>query len=174
YFIFRIPQKRGLWRRKRITGRGDIVPGSHLYFQHSHNSASLSELTHAERRLWGAIRFERGVDLDFGNPENGDPDRVEVCGQFIAELLSQEDHAGSSVQFRIRGIRVTGILDLRYARISCPIVMHNCHFANAVSLEGARLAVLVFEQCSLPRLDAENIEIDGDFRLNHLKAHGKV
>src|SRR6266571_157900 len=75
---------------RELPGRGDIVPGSHLYLQHSHNSASLSELTHAERRLWGAFRFERGVDLDFGDPESEDPDRVEVCGQFIAELLSQE------------------------------------------------------------------------------------
>jgi len=150
------------------------MPGSHLYLQHCHNSASPSELTHAERRLWAAFRFERGVDLDFGDPESGGPDRAEVCGQFIAELLSQERQAGSSTQFQVRGIHITGILDLRYTRISCPIVMHNCHFANAVSLEGARCTVLVLEQCSLPRLDAENIEIDGDFRLNHLKAYGKV
>jgi hypothetical protein len=159
---------------RELAERGDIVPGGHLYLQHSHNSVSLSELTHAERRLWGAIRFGRGVDLDFGDPESGDPDRVEVCGQFIAKLLSQEFESGSNTQFRVRGIRITGILDLRYARISYPIVMHNCHFANAVSLEGGRFTVLVLEQCSLPRLDAENIEIDGDFRLNHLTAYGKV
>lgn len=63
---------------------------------------------------------------------------------------------------RLRGVRVRGGLDLAHADVPFPISFEGCVFDEPVQLHGAHLPALTFEDCELPALVANGLQVDHD------------
>jgi hypothetical protein len=130
-------------------------------------------LTDAEERVCQA--FSRREKVDFRRPgdagaENGHQWAAErtVRAEVLRNLLlSGTAEEGEITGLLISGARVTGVLDLMYARIEHPIVLRVCHFDHAVILHGAQLRQLNLEWSYLPGLNASRIQVDGVLRSRH-------
>ncbi|MGZ9929938.1 membrane-associated oxidoreductase [Streptomyces sp. NC-S4] len=141
----------------------------------------INDLTPAERRVWEA--FPRGDGVDFRHtPEDSSvdgadwgPDRTLRAEVLRAILLG----AGPVVQGRIPGLKVKGAkivgkLDLRYAVIDHPIRLRDCWFERKPLIYGAQLRALVLGYSTLPGLTASTVRVEVVLRLSCCRIAGPV
>lgn len=129
------------------------------------------ELNAPERRL---IRTAAaGALLDLG--DSGD-DRA-VRAELLVELLSGErpSQNGRVRAVKLRGARITGVLDLEATEVVCPLLLADCRFEEPVSLREAAVPALYLPGCQVPGLAAEQLRTAGNLELNHgFTADGEV
>jgi hypothetical protein len=125
--------------------------------------------TPAEKQLWNAFRAGQVVDLrPNGNPEgSGVTARGAVVrASVIAAILCAEPGPRNNSRLMLWGARITGSLDLSYARIAHPVAFRDCVFDEPIVLAEARLGALTLDGCTFPGIDAPNLEVDGDLGLS--------
>lgn len=83
-------------------------------------------------------------------------------------MLRSDPGAGANPRLVLRGARITGQLDLSYARIAHPIILRECDLDGPVIVSEARLSGLILDGCTLPAIEAPNLELDGDLGLRHV------
>ncbi|MFE7184491.1 membrane-associated oxidoreductase [Streptomyces erythrochromogenes] len=141
----------------------------------------INDLTPAERRVWEA--FPRGDGVDFReHPEDSSvdgagwgPDRTLRAEVLRALLLDAAPAAeGRVAGLKIKGARIVGKLDLRYAVIDHPIRMRDCWFERKPLLYGAQLKALVLGYSTLPGLTAATLRVDVVLRLSCCRITGPV
>ncbi|HKN54568.1 MAG TPA: hypothetical protein VJX66_18860, partial [Amycolatopsis sp.] len=132
------------------------------------------ELSGPEERLWRAVTCGTRVDLRTGNPELDDPGRGEAWGpdrviraEVIAALVlrSVPVEDGNVPSLRLIGARVSGKLDLSFARLVCPVELEGCTFDEGVTLEEATTASVRLVRCRIPYLEAGTITVQGHLEL---------
>ena len=131
-----------------------------------------------EKQLWTAFRAGQQVDLR----RNGKPGRngsvstrgVVVRAKAIAAILSASPGPRSNARLALSGARITGSLDLSYARIEHPITFRDCVFDQPIVLAEARLGALTLDGCEFPGIDAPNLEVDGDLGLSGVSSSRAV
>jgi hypothetical protein len=131
-----------------------------------------------EKQLWAAFRAGQQVDLR----RNGKPGRngsvstrgVVVRAKAIAAILSASPGPRSNARLALSGARITGSLDLSYARIEHPITFRDCVFDQPIVLAEARLGALTLDGCEFPGIDAPNLEVDGDLGLSGVSSSRAV
>ncbi|MFD3547141.1 membrane-associated oxidoreductase [Streptomyces sp. NPDC058655] len=131
----------------------------------------INDLTPAERRVRDA--FPRGERVDFRpDPEedaaDGDgwgPERTVRAEVLTALLLSGPSAAGHVAGLNIRGARITGKLNLKYAVVEHAIRLRGCWFERKPLVYGAQLRALVLSDSALPGLTATSVSIDVVLRL---------
>ncbi|MDR3032767.1 MAG: hypothetical protein LBV78_06615 [Kitasatospora sp.] len=132
----------------------------------------------AEKKLWSAFRSGQQVDLSpNGQPGRGGraaTGRATVRADVIMAMLRGGPGPGHGARLTIRGARITGQLDLSYARIDHPITLRDCVFEQPIALAEARLGTLTLDGSSVPGIQAPNLEVDGDLGLSHVSASGTV
>jgi hypothetical protein len=130
----------------------------------------------AEKKLWSAFRSGQQVDLSpDGKAARGGraaPGRATVRADVIMAMMRAGP--GHGARLTIRGARITGQLDLSYARIDHPITLRDCVFEQPIALAEARLTALTLDGSSVPGIQAPNLEVDGDLGLSHVSASGTV
>ncbi|MFF4013378.1 membrane-associated oxidoreductase [Streptomyces sp. NPDC001717] len=140
----------------------------------------INELTPAERRVWDA--FTRGEGVDFREspdeePTDGaswGPERT-VRAEILQALLATSPSApGQIAGLDVRGVRITGKLDLRYAVIDAPMRIRNCWFERAPTLFGARLRTLNLTDSVLPGLTAGTLRVEVELRMACCRITGPV
>ncbi|WP_412078514.1 membrane-associated oxidoreductase [Streptomyces xanthophaeus] len=141
----------------------------------------INDLTPAERRVWEA--FPRGDGVDFrARPEDSSvdgavwgPERT-VRAEVLRALLLGAAPAveGRVAGLKIKGAKIVGKLDLRYAVVDFPIRMRDCWFERKPLLYGAQLRALVLGYSTLPGMTAGNLRVDVVVRLSCCRITGPV
>ncbi|MFF7648578.1 membrane-associated oxidoreductase [Streptomyces sp. NPDC007983] len=138
------------------------------------------ELTPPERRMWDA--FPTGVAVDFRaapeeDPAEGvdwGPERTVRAEVLRALLLSHPTTAGEVAKVDVRGVRISGQLDLRHGDIASPAHLTHCYFDAAPDLYAARLGELHLWRSVLPGLTAVGAQFEGFVALSECRATGTV
>ncbi|MFE3762639.1 membrane-associated oxidoreductase [Streptomyces sp. NPDC059104] len=141
----------------------------------------ITDLTPAERRVWEA--FPRGDGVDFRElPEDSSVDgagwgpertvRAEVLRALLLGACPAEE--GRVAGLKIKGARIVGSLDLRYAVVDHPIRLRDCWFERKPLLYGAQLKALVLGYSTLPGLTAATVRVDVVLRLSCCRITGPV
>jgi hypothetical protein len=135
---------------------------------------SLLKASPSEQRLLQAVG--EMVDLREGRPEADDPGRADDWGaerivraEFLREILSgaRKSYCGPGARpVRLRGARITGILDLEGVGLVRSVLLQDCYFDEPVNLCEARALAVRLPGCHLPSLQARQLEVRGDLILN--------
>ncbi len=140
----------------------------------------INDLTPAERRIWDA--FPRGERVDFRSQPDEDasdghawgPERT-VRAEVLTDLLLNGSSArGLVAGLNVRGVRITGKLNLKYAVVEHAIRLRGCWFERKPLIYGAQLRALVLSDSALPGLTATSVSIDVALRLPCCKISGPV
>jgi len=95
----------------------------------------------------------------------------QISAKVIAELLLSNTQ-GADRQIRrlhLVGARITGRLDLRYARILCPIIIERCFFEEPVDLSHAQTGLISLEGCRVRSVTGYALRVDGDINCTQLR-----
>ncbi|MFF0436511.1 oxidoreductase [Streptomyces sp. NPDC004327] len=133
------------------------------------------DLTGPERVMWRAYRVGRTCDLREGVAERDDPFAVrEVWGEarsvradVVALLLldGPPARAGRVAALKLRGVRITGVLNLAGGEIRPYVELNGCRFDHEVVLPEAKFGTLRMVECAIPRLEAARLHTAGDLHL---------
>ncbi|GHI84452.1 membrane-associated oxidoreductase [Streptomyces xanthophaeus] len=141
----------------------------------------INDLTPAERRVWEA--FPRGDGVDFrvrrddssADGAEWGPERTVRAEVLRAVLLGAcPAEQGRVPGLKIKGAKIVGKLDLRYAVIDHPIRLRGCWFERKPLVYGAQLRALVLAHSTLPGLTASTARVDVVLRLNCCRITGPV
>jgi hypothetical protein len=132
----------------------------------------------AEKKLWSAFRAGQALDLR-RDGKAGPSGRAAARGtviraETIAAILAAPPGPGGQARLTLRGARITGALDLSYARIEHPITLRECVFDEPIVLAEARLGALTLDGSAFPGLHAPNLEVDSDLGLNQVSSSRMV
>ncbi|MEU8464943.1 membrane-associated oxidoreductase [Streptomyces sp. NPDC029003] len=141
----------------------------------------ITDLTPAERRVWEA--FPRGDGVDFrAHPDDSSVDgagwgpertvRAEVLRALLLGAGPAEE--GRVAGLKVKGAKIVGGLDLRYAAVDHPIRLRDCWFERAPLMYGARLRAVVLGYSTLPGLTAATVRVDVVLRLSCCHITGPV
>ncbi|OKK15238.1 membrane-associated oxidoreductase [Streptomyces sp. CB00455] len=141
----------------------------------------INDLSPAERRVWEA--FPRGDGVDFRDrPDDSSadgagwgPERT-VRAEVIRALLlgSTPAEEGRVAGIKVKGAKIVGDLDLRYAVVDHPVRLRDCWFERAPLLYGAQLRALVLGYSTLPGLTAATLRVEVVLRLSCCRVTGPV
>ncbi|MFI7500121.1 membrane-associated oxidoreductase [Streptomyces sp. NPDC049687] len=129
----------------------------------------IDDLTAAEQRVWRA--FATGAEVDF---RDSDGERTVRAPVLRALLLNGPGEPGEIAAVKVRGARITGALDLRYATVDSVIHLTHCHFADAPDFTGGHLRYLSLRDSEMPGLAVTRARIDGSLRLTRCRFGGPV
>ncbi|MFG2987374.1 hypothetical protein ACGFYQ_40165 [Streptomyces sp. NPDC048258] len=135
----------------------------------------IADLTPLESRIRYA--FARGGAVDV---EHGAADFPDVAGPSVRAavlrglLLSGPAEDGEIPALRLRGVTITGRLDLAYAEIPYPIRLMACDFEDTPDLSEARVRQLDLRASRLPALTATGLRVEGDLLLAHCRVSGPI
>ncbi|MBT2482580.1 membrane-associated oxidoreductase [Streptomyces sp. ISL-94] len=140
----------------------------------------INDLTPAERRVWEA--FPRGEGVDFRESPDEDasegaswgPERTVRADVLRALLVNSPSVPGQVAGLKIKGAKITGRLDLKYAAIEAPMRMRGCWFEHKPGLYGARLRALVLTESCLPGLTAATLRVEVVLRMSCCRITGPV
>ncbi|MFG2886139.1 oxidoreductase [Streptomyces sp. NPDC048297] len=132
------------------------------------------DLTAAEAGMWQAFRIGSVYDLGSGDavvddPHGGHPWGPErsVRARIVCWLLLDGPPAlaGRVSSLKLRGVRITGTLDLAGGTVTPYVELRGCRFDDEVRLPEARFTTLRLIDCSVPRLEAARVHTEGDLHL---------
>ena len=138
-----------------------------------------ADLSAAERLLWQA--FPRGawvdlrpVDHDRPHPAGPWPADRTIRAEVIAALLlgAVEPEPGHLAAVRLRGVRITGLLDLMGASVSCSLVCEHCRFDLAPRLAEAATRTVRIVDSVLPGFNAARMRAEGIVNLHRSVVRG--
>ncbi|WP_328945145.1 oxidoreductase [Streptomyces sp. NBC_00250] len=139
-----------------------------------HEDGMPDGLTGPERAVWRAFRVGRTCDLTEGNAERDDPfggrewgEERSVRADVVALLLlaGPPARSGRVAALKLRGVRITGVLNLAGGTIGPYVELQGCRFDGEVVLPEARFGTLRMVDCALPRLEAARLHTEGDLHL---------
>ncbi|MFF3935868.1 membrane-associated oxidoreductase [Streptomyces phaeofaciens] len=128
----------------------------------------INDLTPAEQRVWRA--FATGTEVDLP----GDGEQSVRAAVVRALLLNGPREAGEIAAVKLRGARITGELDLRYATVDSVVHLTHCRFEEPPDLTGAHLRYLSLRDSEMPGLSMTRTRIDGSLRLTRCRFDGPV
>ncbi|MEU6378011.1 oxidoreductase [Streptomyces sp. NPDC046909] len=141
------------------------------------------DLTPAEAGMWQAFRNGSVYDLASGDavaddPHGGPPWGPErtVRARIVAWLLLDGPPAlaGRVSSLKLRGVQVSGTLDLAGGIVVPYVEMRGCRFERDVLVPEARFTTVRLVDCSVPRLEAARVHTEGDLHLPRCRFHNGV
>ncbi|MFJ8110514.1 membrane-associated oxidoreductase [Streptomyces sp. NPDC096132] len=133
----------------------------------------INDLTPAEQRVWRA--FATGTEVDFRGGDDGDDGERTVRARVLrALLLNGPQEPGEIAAVKVRGARITGALDLRYATVESVVHLTHCAFEELPDFTGAHLRYLSMRDSQMPGLSVTRAQVDGSLRLTRCRFGGPV
>uniref|UniRef100_A0AAU2JPE9 Oxidoreductase n=1 Tax=Streptomyces sp. NBC_00049 TaxID=2903617 RepID=A0AAU2JPE9_9ACTN len=132
------------------------------------------DLTAAERRMWEAFRTGSVCDLSTRSADRDDPHGDTVWGaersvraRVVALLLlhGPAPVPGRVASLKLRGVRVSGRLDLSGGAVAPYVELQSCRFDSEIQLSEARFGTLRLINCAIPRLEAARLHTEGDLHV---------
>ncbi|MET9322208.1 membrane-associated oxidoreductase [Streptomyces sp. NPDC003038] len=139
-----------------------------------------TDLTPAERRVWDAFPHGHGVDFresrdeDPADGASWGPERTIRADVLRALLVNSPSVPGQVAGLKIKGAKIIGRLDLKYAAIEAPMRMRACWFEHKPGLYGARLRALVLTESFLPGLTAATLRVEVVLRMSCCRVTGPI
>ncbi|GHE66973.1 oxidoreductase [Streptomyces vinaceus] len=134
-----------------------------------------ADLTDPERRMWQAYRTGSVCDLSARAANEDDPHDSgrtwgagrSVRAQVVALLLlhGPPPVPGRVSALKLRGVRITGRLDLSGGTVQPYVELQSCRFDSEIQLSETRFITLRMINCAIPRLDASRLHTEGDLHL---------
>lgn len=140
----------------------------------------INDLTPAERRVWDAFPTGEGVDFradpdeDVMDGASWGPERTVRAEVLKALLIGGPTLPGQVAGIKLRGVRIVGRLDLKYAVVEHPIRIRASWFEHKPGLYGAQLRALVLSDSVLPGLTAATVRVEVVLRLSCCRITGPV
>ncbi|MDX6761763.1 oxidoreductase, partial [Streptomyces sp. F8] len=132
------------------------------------------DLSASERRMWDAFRTGSVCDLSVRAADRDDPHADHVWGPgrsvraaVVALLLlhGPPPVPGRVASLKLRGVRITGRLDLSGGAVAPYVELQSCRFDSEIQLSEARFGTLRLVNCAIPRLEASRLHTEGDLHL---------
>lgn len=139
-----------------------------------HEDGMPDGLTGPERAMWRAFRIGRSCDLSEGDAARDDPFGAESWGEqrsvraeVVALLLldGPQARSGRVAALKLRGVRITGVLNLAGGTIDPYVEWNRCRFDQEIVLPEARFGTVRMVECAIPRLEAARLHTEGDLHL---------
>ncbi|MET7490385.1 oxidoreductase [Streptomyces sp. NPDC005538] len=134
-----------------------------------------ADLTPDERGMWMAFRMGSVYD---GRPDSRGGDhppsaRLRVRAEIVAWLLldGPPPLPGRVSSLKLRGLEITGVLDLSGAEVAAYVELVECDFTGPVELTASRMSTLRLVGCFLPTMHAEGVRVAGDLHLPRCTFH---
>lgn len=133
-----------------------------------------ADLSASERRMWTAYRTGSICDLSVRAADRDDPHGRHVWGpersvraRVVALLLlhGPPPVPGRVASLKLRGVRITGRLDLSGGTVSPYVELQSCSFDSEIQLSEARFGTLRLVNCAIPRLEAARLHTEGDLHM---------
>ncbi|MGW0363438.1 oxidoreductase [Streptomyces sp. NPDC002990] len=133
-----------------------------------------ADLTGPERRMWSAYRTGSVCDLSARAAGRDDPHDDGTWGaeravraEIVALLLlhGPPPVPGRVASLKLRGVRITGRLDVSGGTVAPYVELQACRFDGEIQLSEARFGTLRLVNCAIPRLDAARLHTEGDLHL---------
>lgn len=131
-------------------------------------------LSAAELGMWQSFRNGTTYDLRSHDAMRDDPFAPHIWGpersvgaRTVARLLLSGPPArpGRVAALKLRGVRITGKLDLAGGRVAPYVELTGCRFEQEVVLPECYFTTLRMVGCAVPRLDAARLHTEGDLHL---------
>ena len=93
--------------------------------------------------------------------------RQTVRAAVLRHLLAEEEWPVHAKGVRLRGVRLTGHLDLEAATLRCPLRLEHCYFSNSrpVNLDYASVSLLTLTRCHLAGLTGDTLRVTKEIDL---------
>jgi hypothetical protein len=135
-----------------------------------------------EQRVRQAAISGQVVDLRAGNPDEDDPalgatwtDARMVPADLLLELLTAKTGERRPRAVKLRGVRISGSLDLEAATLVCPLLLHGCYLEQPLNLQDAQGLAVRLPGCHLSGIAANHLETRGNLELTYgFTARGQV
>ncbi|MFF3714007.1 oxidoreductase [Streptomyces phaeochromogenes] len=128
-----------------------------------------ADLSPNERGMWAAFRQGRVFDArpDTQGADRPPPADLQVRADVLTRLLVDGPPAlpGRVSSLRLRGLQITGTLDLSGLEVNTYVELVECNFERPVTLTETRMVTLRLVGCVLPGLNAEGLRVSGDLQL---------
>lgn len=135
----------------------------------------------AEKRLRSA--YGRGASVNFNEVRAedrsselfGDAGKI-IRAQVVRELLLDDTPlpAGQIRHLDFTGAVIHGRLDLRFARVECPLSLTGCTFDSVPDLTEAHFGPVSLKECTLPGMRAGHVTVSGDLDLTGSHFSGQL
>ncbi|MFE2942421.1 oxidoreductase [Streptomyces sp. NPDC059255] len=131
-------------------------------------------LSAAEVGMWQSFRNGSTYDLSTPDPLLNDPfsprpwgTERSVRARVIALLLLNGPAAlpGRVAALKLRGVQITGTLNLAGGTVAPYLELDRCRFENEVILPESHFTTLRMVECAIPRLEAARLRTQGDLHL---------
>ncbi|MFF0743427.1 oxidoreductase [Streptomyces sp. NPDC004111] len=131
--------------------------------------------------MWRAFRSGNTYDLRVDDALADDPmvDRPwgaerTVRAEVVALLLLSGPDAlpGRVAALKVRGVQITGALDLSGGTVAPYVELTGCRFDGQVLLPECRFTTLRLVGCAIPRLEAARLHTEGDLHLPRCRIEG--
>ncbi|MBG0856063.1 oxidoreductase [Streptomyces spinoverrucosus] len=141
------------------------------------------DLTAAEAGMWQAFRNGSEYDLSSGDtlvddPHGGHPWGPErtVRARIVCWLLLDGPPAlaGRVSALKLTGVQVSGSLDLAGGAVVPYVELRGCRFEQEVLMPEAQFRTVRLVNCSVPRLEAARVHIEGDLHLPRCRFHNGI
>ncbi|MEU3345808.1 oxidoreductase [Streptomyces sp. NPDC006700] len=148
-----------------------------------HSGDLSDDLTATEAGMWQAFRNGsvydlRGGDAAVDDPHGGHPWGPErtVRARVVCWLLLDGPPAlaGRVSSLKLRGLRITGALDLAGGAVLPYVELNGCRFDQEVLLPEARFTTVRLVDCAVPRLEAARVRTEGDLHLPRCRFTGGI
>jgi uncharacterized protein YjbI with pentapeptide repeats len=136
-------------------------------------------LTATEQDFVGKARegsfFDPGGKAPRPSESSGWAERV-VDADVVAALLTAPGARVHRLGVRLRGVHISGTLDLRAAKLLAPLDLWGCRLTCGPKLDDAHGSSIAVRDCHLGRggLDAARLDLDGTLDLSGTKFQGRV
>jgi hypothetical protein len=121
------------------------------------------DLTEAEQALRdgsaaGALADGGLGPYELADMQAWDPDRT-VRAAVLRHLLVTEDWPVHDRGVQLRGLRISGHLNVEHASLRCPLQMEGCYVPDGVSLTGATVSLLFMKNCRVSGLAGDALSV---------------
>lgn len=107
--------------------------------------------------------------------DSADAISVTIRAAVLRHLLVSKDWEVAAKGVCLRGVRLTGRLDLSGARVRCGLRMESCYLdGDLVNLDYADVPALSFIKCHLPEISGKTLTVRTDLSLSGSKLTGPV
>jgi hypothetical protein len=126
-----------------------------------------------EARMTEAARTGEPVEP---GPDTADPVSVTIRAEVLCHLLADKGGEAASRGVWLRGVWITGQLDLAGAKLNCPLRLEKCFLDGdePVNLDYAELSAISFIDCMLPGISGKTLTVSKDLSLAGSTVTGPV